>query len=193
MFACAKGQTAAAATLLKAGASVDLVNDGRDDPPHPYPPRPASGAELILRTKAPIEAEDEYDEGHPLRRRHRRPGCVGAFGGGGGPLRTNRAGATPVRSRAPGAADAATSYETMRRREEAHAAAEREPFEDEGGARGCPGVPGVPSGRRPARGGDGGSRAPAAPEPEPEPELRLHAGGPNTRRRRNADDTRGEG
>ena len=201
MFACAKGQIAAAATLLKAGASVDLVNDGRDDPPLILASAGGQRArvELILRAKAPIEAEDEHG-----RRALHYAAAIGALGcveallaAGADPFARNRAGATPAEvASAEGAADAATFLrDEMRRREEAHAAAERELLEDEGGARGVP--RGVPrSGRRPSArrrrsprsAAGGGARARA----------RARAATPRgmgriLRRRRNADDTRGEG
>ena len=197
MFACAKGQIAAAATLLKAGASVDLVNDGRMTP---LILASAGGqracVELILRAKAPIEAEDEYG-----RRALHYAAAIGALGcveallaAGADPFARNRAGATPAEvASAEGAADAATFLrDEMRRREEAHAAAERELLEDEGGARG--GAQGV------AQGGAQRKKAKraAATEPRKASPSAARAATPRgmgriLRRRRNADDTRGEG
>lgn len=61
MFACAKGQIAAAAVLLKEGASVDAVNSSRMTP---LILAAASGqracVDLVLRHGAPLEAEDEH-------------------------------------------------------------------------------------------------------------------------------------
>ena len=189
MFACAKGQIAAAATLLKAGASVDLVNDGRMTP---LILASAGGqracVELILRANAPIEAEDE----HGRRALHYAAasgalGCVEALlAAGADPFARNRAGATPADvASAEGATDAATFLrDEMRRREEAHAAAERELLRDEGGAQGGA-QGGAKKGKKAKRAAATEPReaSPAPepkpepkPEPEPEPELQLHAG-----------------
>ena len=193
MFACAKGQIAAAATLLKAGASVDLVNDGRMTP---LILASAGGqracVELILRTKAPIEAEDEYG-----RRALHYAAAIGALGcveallaAGADPFARNRAGAAAeVASAGPPPAPQ-PSYETRCVEERKHAAAERELLEDEGegevrgGARGVPAEEGRAAATEPR-----GSPA-AAPEPEPEPSCVSTRGGPNTspppKRRRHA-------